>query len=207
MIVTWNVRGINKQARHREISSYISTFSVPICALLETKVKQNNADKIRKSFGPNWKFEDNYEHNSNGRICILWKHNKVNIKVLKTNVQFIHVEVYALDQTHMQTIIVTYAFNQLEHKRRLWKDIELLSNNTSSPWIVMGDFNNVASCQERIGGKEVTEAKFRDLIDMLQMDDLFEATTKGPHFTWTNKHTTGVIYSTIDRVLGNTTWY
>lgn len=72
MIVTWNVRGINKEARHKEVCSYLHSFDVPIVALLETRVKKHNADRIRSKFGNKWEFADNYTHHDNGRIWLMW---------------------------------------------------------------------------------------------------------------------------------------
>ena len=51
MMVSWNVRGINKVARNKEVSSYLHSFNVPIVALLETRVKMHNAKKVRNKIG------------------------------------------------------------------------------------------------------------------------------------------------------------
>ncbi|KAH1222734.1 putative ribonuclease H protein [Glycine max] len=42
---------------------------------------------------------------------------------------------------------------------------------------------------------------------MMRNSGLFEASTKGPYFTWSNKHVTGAIYSRIDRLIGNVQWF
>ena len=51
MIVSWNVRGMNKEARHKEVEAYINTMNVPVVGLLETRVKQNKMAHIRQKFG------------------------------------------------------------------------------------------------------------------------------------------------------------
>lgn len=53
MIVTWNVRGLNKRARHIEIGAHIKNMQVSYVAMLETRVKLNNVNKIRKVFSSN----------------------------------------------------------------------------------------------------------------------------------------------------------
>ncbi|KAH1253271.1 putative ribonuclease H protein [Glycine max] len=40
-----------------------------------------------------------------------------------------------------------------EHKRVLWKDLEHLHSTIQGPWCVIEDFNNVASANDRIGGR------------------------------------------------------
>lgn len=41
----------------------------------------------------------------------------------------------------------------------------------------------------------------------MQRQGLFEAPTKGCHYTWSDKHQTGGIYSRIDRIIGNVQWF
>lgn len=42
---------------------------------------------------------------------------------------------------------------------------------------------------------------------MMDRVGLFEKDTIGDHFTWSNKHSQEVIYSRIDRVVGNIQWH
>lgn len=71
MIVTWNVRGLNKIARHNEIGAHLGNMKVSCVAMLETRVKENNANKVRRVFGVNWNWIDNYEHHLNGIIWVM----------------------------------------------------------------------------------------------------------------------------------------
>lgn len=103
MIVTWNVRGMNKEARHKDIYSSCSEFQVPIIALLETRVKNNNAEKIRNCFGNKWTYAKNYMDHDNGRIWLIWNQNFVNIKIMQTMTQLIHVE-------YVDLIITSYTW-------------------------------------------------------------------------------------------------
>lgn len=84
MIVIWNVRGPNKEARHREVTFYLSGFNVPVIGLLEIKVKKHNTSRIRNKLDTRWKYEDNYNYHENGRIWLMWKHSEVVVNVLKT---------------------------------------------------------------------------------------------------------------------------
>lgn len=51
MILSWNVRGLNKGARHREIGSDLKSLGCVCVALLETKVQKENADGIQRNQG------------------------------------------------------------------------------------------------------------------------------------------------------------
>ncbi|KAL5184132.1 Transposon TX1 uncharacterized protein [Glycine soja] len=94
-----------------------------------------------------------------------------------------------------------------EHRRVIWKDLEHLHSTIQGPWCVIGDFNNVASANDRIGGRMVTENEYIDLKEMMNVAGLSEMESIGDYFTWSNKHNVGTIYSRINRVLGNVKWF
>lgn len=73
--------------------------------------------------------------------------------------------------------------------------------------MVIGDFNNVLTSADRIGGNLVQDCEFTDLEQMMLNAGLFEHETRGPHFTWSNNQLNGVIYSKIDRALCNRNWF
>lgn len=75
------------------------------------------------------------------------------------------------------------------------------------PWYVMGDFNNVLTVHNIIGGVPVHKKEYKDLIEMMERIGLYEKESKGYHFTWFNKHNIGEIYSMIDKVIGNASWH
>lgn len=93
MICAWNMRGLNKRSRHIEIRASLKKLNVSCIALLETKVKANKVDSIRNKFGQQWRFIDNYDKHSNGRIWIMWKVEDLQITMVKSSDQFIHCDV------------------------------------------------------------------------------------------------------------------
>lgn len=90
MILTWNVRGLNKRIRHLEIRAHLKNLHVPCIALLETKVKQNNTHKIRHQFGQDWSWLDNYEKHTHGIIWVIWKHKEIHVHAYSCGDQYLH---------------------------------------------------------------------------------------------------------------------
>ncbi|XP_058763211.1 uncharacterized protein LOC131636618 [Vicia villosa] len=147
--------------------------------------------------GNKWSYIDNYPHHYNGRIWLLWNDQEVKIKLLIAEEQFIHVEVMNLDNETQYCATIVYALNQLDR----------IGDNMNMPWIVMGDYNNVLTCKDRIGGNPVAINEYKDLMDMMMKNGLYEAPTKGSYYIWSNKHSNGAIYSRIDRLVGNSLWF
>ncbi|XP_058777013.1 uncharacterized protein LOC131651366 [Vicia villosa] len=175
MMISWNVRGLDKHVRSMEVGAHLKMNKVSCIALLETRVKINNKEKSRKHLGLDWHFSDNYAHHLNGRIWLGWDHRLWHIKEIGAFDQYLHCETIGI--------------------------------SISKPWIIIGDFNNVLRSDDRIEGSEVHEFEYRDLEYLMESLGLFEHDTKGPHFTWSNKHADGLIYSRIDRALCNRQWF
>ena len=212
MIISWNVRGCNNIAKVREINFRLSDLQVAVAILVETRVKEGKSMSIRKKLGQRWCYLDNYTHHPNGRIWILWDPTQVDIRLVTGNAQFrlvtgnaqfLHCELFDKSGVRMIWLTAIYALNHLEDRRLLWNDVQRLEPHIQGNWLLMGDFNNVLTAQDRIGGSLVQPGEYCDLASMMDTAGLSELDSIGEHFTWHNRHTQDPIYSRIDRVIGN----
>lgn len=96
MIATWNVRGLNKATRHMEIGSRLRKLKCACVALLLTRAKKTNAERIRNKLGK-WSSVDNYSNHDNGRIWLLWDIDAVEFKFHSSSEQFRHWGMYKRD--------------------------------------------------------------------------------------------------------------
>ncbi|XP_059301911.1 uncharacterized protein LOC132053828 [Lycium ferocissimum] len=79
-IFTWNVKGSNQGYKQKELKEYIANNSVRLIAIIETRVKMDNADSIAKKMARGWNWINNYSmsprvyglHTINDRK-ILWE--------------------------------------------------------------------------------------------------------------------------------------
>lgn len=124
MVISWNVKGLNKVAKSIE-------------------VKQGNAEKTRKIMGGMWSINDEYNKNANGRIWILWDDSRIEVRDINVTDQLIHYGVYNMDGSFINWLTIIYVSNKLEKRIVLWNDIENIRKNQQGPWSVMGNFNNV----------------------------------------------------------------
>lgn len=85
-MIVWNIRGLNKAVKFCEIDSHLTELNVSVAALLETRVKKDNKDRVRKRLGRNWCYLDNYDKHDNGRIWALWNDQKVNIQLVSSSI-------------------------------------------------------------------------------------------------------------------------
>ncbi|XP_058775015.1 uncharacterized protein LOC131649265 [Vicia villosa] len=193
--------------RNREISSRLSKLRPDIAILVETRVKQDKAVHIRKMMGGSWNYLDNYKKHANGRVWIMWDKCKVDIKGICDSDQMIHCGVFDITSNFQHWLTAIYADNKLERRRILWKDIEKIHSTQQGPWCLIGDYNNVLTTDDRIGGKEIHEGEYSDLATMMTNCGLAELDKIGDRYTWCNKHVNGTIYSCIDRAIANNDWF
>ena len=190
MMVAWNVRGLNKSGKIKEVSSRLHDLHPAIVILIETRVKSNKAPVIRGKLGFRGEYIDNYAAHINGRLWIYWDNSKLNIRCLLKTSQAIHCGVYDVVGNFKFWLTAVYALNRLEDRKLLWKTIEKICKSYQGPWCLIGDYNNVANAQDRIGGNIVTESEFEDFQGMLTKIGLSEMDTTGDFFTWSNKQST-----------------
>lgn len=91
--------------------------------MLETRMKMNNANKVRRIFGNNWNLLDNYDHHPNGRMWIMWKKCTIEIRMWESSDQFIHYEVLNSEGQRQYWLTLVYAHNQLINIRDIWMNI------------------------------------------------------------------------------------
>lgn len=69
--------------------------------------------------------------------------------------------------------------------KRLWEYLQYFAPDVSLPWLMFGDFHDMISSSEKLGGAAVSInrcLRFSNMMDVCGMVDLgFE----GPAFTWT----------------------
>ncbi|XP_058764760.1 uncharacterized protein LOC131638231 [Vicia villosa] len=109
---------------------------------------------------------------------------------MKETDQVIHSEMYRKDSSFSHYLSAVYAHNQLAKRKQSWEDIQAFGNIT-----------------DIIGGNEVHHNEYCDLENMMDATGLHEHETVGNYYTWSNKHTTRIIYSRIDRAICNTEWF
>lgn len=71
-LVTWNIRGLNKIPRQKEVSKFLRGNKVSMMAILEHKVKEQKVNQTMKRITTDWEWAANYEFSSKGRIWLVW---------------------------------------------------------------------------------------------------------------------------------------
>ncbi|XP_062104006.1 uncharacterized protein LOC133815150 [Humulus lupulus] len=177
---------------------------IGLVGLLETRVKARNLGALYVRMLSGWCFTSNSAWHDGGRIIVSWNPLSFTVNILKCSSQLIHLFVESVGNKASFYVTFLYGFNDEEGRRGLWRDLQELSVMDS--WIVLGDFNDILSKEERIGNRVRFKSSL-DFINCVGACQLEDVKYSGNFFTWSNKQQGEErIYSKIDRVLANQKW-
>ncbi|CAN1336775.1 hypothetical protein LINPERPRIM_LOCUS37295, partial [Linum perenne] len=157
-VLSWNVRGLNKSSRQKDLISFLNKNFIDIAFVLETRVLEANAPGILNKFG-GWAHFCNYDHSNLGKIWVLWRIS-LDIVIVSHSLQHVLIKVGGGDDCHLMAV---YGANSLTLRKDFY-DIQL---HLSSPLAVMGDFNAVVHPSETSNAHGFTSSMnlFGDWID------------------------------------------
>ncbi|KAI9128717.1 hypothetical protein K1719_000200 [Acacia pycnantha] len=180
--------------------SLVFNYKPDIFVILEPRIFGTKANKVIKKLG--FQFSHRVEATGfSGGIWILWS-PRVSIKVLVNQVQFVHMEVTCVNQNSTFIFTAIYGNPQQQYRKFLWQDLDLLADNISSPWLLVGDFNAILSSDDRRGGAIHKERGCNFFNEFIHSNGLMDMGSKGPKFTWCR----GTLLMRIDRAICNTLW-
>ncbi|KAL9224729.1 hypothetical protein vseg_000738 [Gypsophila vaccaria] len=198
----WNIRGMNRGSKQKEINYFLSNNNIDLFGLLETKINNKAMLRAHISFD-SWCITTKNGYHGGGRIWILWQPTVFRTHLIEYNAQFIHMRVESLLNKNAFHLTMVYAFNGLQDRSPLWHSLRRLAHMTSGPYAIAGDFNCVLSVTERVGGN-VSSSEIEPFRACVEDCGVVDITSVGSRFTWNNKQCPEKrIYSNIDRFLVN----
>ncbi|KAI9100849.1 hypothetical protein K1719_024211 [Acacia pycnantha] len=89
-----------------------------------------------------------------GGLVAAWRSNNIGVTVVCTNQQYFHLRISTMDR-RLVFLTAVYAIPSASFKQALWDDLLSMAGEMSSPWLVVGDFNDIMAASERAGGAGV----------------------------------------------------
>ena len=80
-------------------------------------------------------------------------------------------------------------------------------NRRRESWYALGDFNEIISNQEKIGGRVRPEASFHDFRTMMRTCGFTDLQSIGDHFSWAGQRGTHLVRCCLDRTMANGSWF
>ncbi|KAL9239109.1 hypothetical protein vseg_013460 [Gypsophila vaccaria] len=169
----WNVRGMNRSRKRKEIDFFLKRNNVGLFGLLETKIRNKALNRAVDNLDSRCISTNNGYH-SGGRIWIVWQPTIFKLQFIEYNAQFVHIKVESLLHRHWFYLTFVCAFNGIHEREALWFHLRKLEQQCQRPWAVVGDFNCVLSPTERVGGNaSIAEiSPFKSCVDDCGLVDI-----------------------------------
>ncbi|KAL9680435.1 hypothetical protein QQ045_018314 [Rhodiola kirilowii] len=181
-ILCWKARGIVNKATCDYLTLIIRNHNLGICCILEPKADPEELSILARKLG----FQSYLNcHPTNSHIWIMWK-EEFKITSLAYSDQHITMEVNNEVEGIKMVCSFIYAFIDLNLRQHLWEDVGEISLQIDIPWLLMGDFNSIASWSEKKGGNKKNGKSIRQFNDFMANAGLSDAGYEGSPFTWSN---------------------
>ncbi|XP_028755095.1 uncharacterized protein LOC114714521 [Neltuma alba] len=182
-MATWNCRGAGGRLFSRMIKEIVIKYGINVLCLVETRISGLRADKmVRKSGFTNWIRVE--ASGFAGGIWVLWKDNEVGINYICSNTQMIHCQIH--DRPKKEKFYATFVYGETMAYRRieLWESLKVISNATTEPWVIVGDFNTFLTPSDKLGGAAPILPALQHFASCISESQLVELPVVGEKFTW-----------------------
>lgn len=142
-ILCWNCRGTAAKGFIALIKEMRRNYDSSILFLLETHSSGVRAQNQAKKTGFSGRFIVDSRGQSGGIWC-LWDENIWKVEIIESSNQFVHLRVSWKGQISWFSTIV-YASPYYVRRQQLWRDLGQIAESMMEPWLVLGDFNVIAS--------------------------------------------------------------
>ncbi|KAI9094269.1 hypothetical protein K1719_026851 [Acacia pycnantha] len=142
-----------------------------------------------------------------GGLVAVWKKALIKVSVLREERQFFHFSC-CLNGELPFYLTAVYAIPIPSFKQMLWSDLKNLAGSMVSPWVVLGDFNDIISSNDRTGGAGVNFSRIQLFNDRILSCNLSDMGFCGPAYTWKGPRNVGFsrLFERLDRALVNPSW-
>ncbi|CAL9242341.1 unnamed protein product, partial [Arabidopsis halleri] len=142
-------------------------------------------------------------HGRSGGLALMWTNN-VSVSKVYQDERMIDVFVKYNGFGFYFSGVYGHPVQGLRHL--FWERLERIGVVRDGAWMLAGDFNEIISNSEKIGGPRREEWSFRDFRNMIAACDLMDLKSKGDRFSWVGERYNHTIKSCLDRVMVNSEW-
>ena len=147
-LLCWNCRGVGNPATVHELREPAKKFTPIVLCIVETQIDKIRVEKLKGELG----YDSSYVVSSDGRsggLGLFWN-DEIKLKVSGYSKYHIDAMIDNLGPSAWRLTCV-YGEAQVPERYKTWDTLRDLAGSIHSPWVVMGDFNEVLHLREHDG--------------------------------------------------------
>lgn len=201
----WNVRGLNDPNKVSHVATTIKAIKPDIIALSETKKMDFSPTLLNTLVGPanfSWNFLP--DNNTAGGILLGINDDAFDTLVWSINSFSATCSLRDKKDNFEWLVVAVYGSAYEDHKQEFIDELHKVSNSSTLPLLIGGDFNLVREAADKNNGNINLNwtSKFNDWTNC---SALMELKLANRQFTWSNNQANNIMAS-IDRLFMTTCW-
>ncbi|XP_071902764.1 uncharacterized protein [Coffea arabica] len=205
-VLVWNCRGVGGPLTIPQLKEVINLHFPSVVFLAETKNQKTIIEKIQKQL----KFNNCCVVNSNGKaggLAMIWKED-IEVISIDQGTFFIGMKMKDSDSGCKWWLVGVYVSTDENTRKVQWKMIEQKKREWGEHWVLVGDFNDIRSGEEKWGGRRRHESSFKEFNRFIKENELVDLGFEGKPWTWCNQwEGEGKVKERLDRFLASVKWY
>lgn len=134
----------------------------------------------------------------------LWWTGEVIVNIINSSKNLIHTKVESANHKLPEYISFVYGPPIEKDRMPLWNRLRGIASNMSGTWLCVGDFNELLSQSEKLGGNPYVLRRVVNFQSFVSDCELLEIEAKGARYTWCNQRLDDAhVKERFDRALGN----
>ena len=131
----------------------------------------------------------------------------MDVFVLSSTKQEIHATIKECSNNLSWLLSSIYASPRLVERRILWSNRAKVAQLHTLPWLLLGDFNEILSGEDKFGGRNINLNRALDFKGCLDASNILDLGFSGLKYTWSNqRQISNLILEMIDKCFANPTW-
>ncbi|XP_057248246.1 uncharacterized protein LOC130590222 [Beta vulgaris subsp. vulgaris] len=208
-IAFWNIRGASRKNALPEVKDFCRHSRISVMMLCEVKTQSPPSSSTAQQLGFHH-FDFIPTQGFAGGIWLFWKDCNLNpfrLSVILKSSRFMVCNYHSLSHDFIFAIIFIYAPARQDQKSEFWEELVLYINSLTTPFVVLGDFNEIGCAQDKLGGARFSSSRTLILSSFFSQAQCAEIPFLGSRYTWRKKEGgENNIYERLDRATASISW-
>lgn len=202
-ILSWNCQGAGSIETIQFIWALRRKHYTDFVFLMEMKQQSDYIFGLKKQLGYDHVFTVDPEGLSSG-LALMWKDTH-QVTLLSSDKRIIDLKVSVGASFFFMSCV--YGYPVTARRQLVWDRLEFLDLRRDEPWILVGDFYELLSNDDKSGGAIRSESSFWNFRNMVQNCKLKELRHSGNCLSWAGWRENGWVQCRLDRSFGNSEWF
>ena len=202
-ILSWNCRGAGSTETVQELQEIRRKYFPDFLFLMETKQKFSYMQGLKKDLGYDELVTVEPAVLSGG-LVLMWK-KFFKVEVLSSDKRVIDCKVRMGSQSFF--LSGAYGDPVVAMRRLVWEQLQSIAVGRDEAWVLVGDFNELMSNEEKPGGAVRNESTFWDFRHMASSCKICELRSSGNTLSWAGWRVKVWVQCRLDRSFGNDEWF